>query len=254
MKITVIELFLPYARNESHVREFLKQNPDKIEVGAVFVADEFPLYGGKIDMVFKSGDDLRFVELKFNKYSSEKAADNARDQMIKYYEGVISFFKLIKFDVNKIYMYLVVGVNNTKEDRRYDYEIKDGKFFYNLDKNLSKVDEDSLLEKYSNMKSDIRKDVITLEENRDDLIKYRDGLQIEVNTLLKNRESILKGYGDKLLYILPDFWSQGVDSHKCFVCGVKSDIAIQAKQGLYGLCNEHFRLLNKYMPYLKSTE
>lgn len=260
LKITVIELYLPHANNESDVREFLKQNPDKVGLGLKFVADEFPLYGGIIDMVFMDSENtLRFVELKFSKYHSNKIAIKAEAQLLRYYRGIISFMKLLNFDINKIYLYLVIGFSESIEDTRYFIEMKDGKLFYDLDKHLNKVrEEESLYEKYSSLKSDLRQEIINLEKNRDELIKNNEELsklklnfEFEVNNLIKIREAQLKHYGDKLLYILPDFWSQGIESRTCFICGVKSDIAIQTKQGLYGLCNEHFRMINKYTPYLK---
>lgn len=253
MKFTVVELFLPHANNEGHVREFLKQNPDKLESGSVFVADEFPLYGGRIDMVFIGGEELRFAELKFSKYSSDKVVVRAKDQMVKYYEGLISFLKLVKFDVSKVYMYLVIGVSNSTEDKRYTVEIKEGKYFYNLDVAMNKIkkNESDLLNNYSVLGVDIREEILNLESKCRTLIQYKASLEDEINKLLKEREALLKHYGDRLLCVLPDFWSQEVDSRKCFVCGVRSDIAIQAKQGLFGLCNEHFKMLNGYTPYIK---
>lgn len=255
MKITVVELFLPHAKNEAHVREFLKQNPNKLEVGSIFVVDEFPLYGGHIDMVFRHEEDLKFVELKFSKYPSDKVVVKAKDQMIKYYEGIISFFKVIRFDVSKINMYLVIGVSDSKEDKRYEVEIKEGKYFSNLDAALKEIKEDksSLLGNYTTLSKDIREEILTLEGTRNLLTQYKATLEDEINKLLKTKDALLNHYGDKLLYILPDFWSQEVDSHKCFVCGKRNDIVLQAKQGLYGLCTEHFKMLNGYTPYIKPS-
>jgi len=272
LKVTVVELFLPECESERDVTGFLIDNPSLIEADAKFIADEIPLIRGKIDLLFSTDKEVFFVEVKRKRSPSDGDVVSVRDQLFKYYEGVVNLCKIFGVNLEKIRMCLVIGYSKADGDKRYDVEFKDGNLFYKVDMGLRKSRSESLSDRYVFLQNDLRQSIILLRENykvtfgeleeekekiMDEITLLKLGyerLELEKNLAIedidqmtKRKENLLQRYGEKLLYILPEYWENDKNSRNCFICDIKSEVIIQHPNNrVFGLCSEHFKEITKF--------
>lgn len=258
LKVTVIEVLVPDAKSEGDLKRYLRRNPDIIEVGAEFLDEEFSLGSGRVDMVFLQDENVLFVELKRFTYRSKGHAERFMEQMTRYYISIVSMIKLFGGEEAYFKMYLILGYNHLEKNSRYEIEVKTGSLSKELNRKIAR----SRQRVFKPVKSYREK----LHERKTELLDLKGNLIQEIKRLRNVKESLeaqilrieakkrekLTGYGDKVLYILPDFYyTSELDSRKCFVCGNRSEVVLQISENrTFGLCNKHFIRLSGFPLYI----